>query len=42
MDLTEIRSNMFRADEIYYDLGTRNRKVLDDLSDLVAAPAKSS
>ena len=35
MDLTEIRSNMFKADEVYYDLAERNRKVLDDLSDLV-------
>ena len=33
MDLTEIRSNMFKADEVYYDLGKRNSKVLgtDDL-----------
>ena len=28
MDLTEIRSNMFRADEVYYDLAKRNEKVL--------------
>ena len=28
MDLTEIRSNMFRADEVYYDLRERNEKVL--------------
>ncbi|MBQ3578227.1 MAG: type IV secretory system conjugative DNA transfer family protein, partial [Firmicutes bacterium] len=28
MDLTEIRSQMFRADEIYYDLSERNEKVL--------------
>ena len=28
MDLTEIRSNMFRADEIYYDLAKRNQKIL--------------
>ena len=28
MDLTEIRSNMFRADEVYYDLVERNEKVL--------------
>ena len=28
MDLTEIRSNMFRADEVYYDLRERNDKVL--------------
>ena len=33
MDLTEIRSNMFRADEVYYDLAKRNEKVLGkDLS----------
>ena len=34
MDLTEIRSNMFRADEVYYDLAKRNSKVLGDLEDL--------
>ena len=34
MDLTEIRSNMFRADEVYYDLAKRNTKVLGDLEDL--------
>ena len=28
MDLTEIRSNTFKADEIYYDLRERNEKVL--------------
>ena len=28
MDLTEIRSNVFRADEVYYDLSVRNEKVL--------------
>ena len=28
MDLTEIRSNIFRADEVFYDLKARNRKVL--------------
>ena len=28
MDLTEIRSNMFRADDVYYDLKERNEKVL--------------
>jgi type IV secretion system protein VirD4 len=28
MDLNEIRSQMFRADEVYYDLGERNEKVL--------------
>ncbi len=28
MDLTEIRSNMFRADDVYYDLRARNDKVL--------------
>ena len=34
MDLAEIRSNMFRADEVYYDLAKRNDKVLgsDDLT----------
>ncbi|MBR5642054.1 MAG: type IV secretory system conjugative DNA transfer family protein [Firmicutes bacterium] len=30
MDLTEIRSNMFRADEVYYDLKERNEKVLGE------------
>ena len=30
MDLSEIRSNMFRADEVFYDLRERNRKVLGD------------
>ena len=29
MDLTEIRSNMFRADEVYYDLKARNSIVLE-------------
>jgi len=28
MDMTEIRSNVFRADEVYYDLKARNAKVL--------------
>ena len=28
MDLTEIRSTMFRADEVYYDLAKRNEKIL--------------
>ena len=28
MDLTEIRSNIFKADEVYYDLKARNSKVL--------------
>jgi len=28
MDLTEIRSNMFRADDVYYDLAERNSKIL--------------
>ena len=28
MDLSEIRSNIFRADEVYYDLSVRNEKVL--------------
>ena len=30
MDLTEIRSNIFRADEVYYDIKVRNSKVLGD------------
>ncbi|MBP5749465.1 MAG: type IV secretory system conjugative DNA transfer family protein [Firmicutes bacterium] len=30
MDLTDIRSNMFRADEVYYDLRVRNEKVLGE------------
>ena len=28
MDLTEIRSNVFRADDVYYDLSVRNEKIL--------------
>jgi type IV secretion system protein VirD4 len=28
MDLDEIRSHIFRADEVYYDLGERNSTVL--------------
>jgi type IV secretion system protein VirD4 len=28
MDLTDIRSHVFRADEVYYDLGERNTTVL--------------
>jgi len=28
MDLSEIRSNIFRADEVYYDLSVRNEKIL--------------
>ncbi|MBO5517860.1 MAG: type IV secretory system conjugative DNA transfer family protein, partial [Firmicutes bacterium] len=32
MDLTEIRSNMFRADEVYYDLKERNEKILGEQS----------
>ena len=28
MDLTEIRSNVFRADEVYYDLSVRNQTIL--------------
>ena len=28
MDLTEIRSNIFRADEVFYDLKKRNEKIL--------------
>ena len=30
MDLTAIRSNMFKADEVYYDLGERNEKILGE------------
>ena len=30
MEMDEFRSHMFRADEVYYDLGERNRKVLGD------------
>ena len=30
MDLTEIRSNIFRADEVYYDLAVRNGKILGE------------
>ena len=30
MDLTEIRSNVFRADEVFYDLKVRNRKILGE------------
>ena len=30
MDLGDIRSNMFRADEVFYDLAVRNEKVLED------------
>ena len=30
MDLTEIQSRMFRADEVYYDLAERNEKVLGE------------
>ena len=33
MDLTEIRSNMFRADEVFYDLKERNAKVLGGASE---------
>jgi type IV secretion system protein VirD4 len=32
MDLTEIRSNVFKADEVYYDLSERNRKILGEES----------
>ena len=28
MDLGELRSNMFRADEVFYDLTARNETVL--------------
>ena len=30
MDLGEIRSNMFRADEVFYDLRERNARILGD------------
>ena len=30
MDLTEIRSNIFRADDVYYDLAVRNEKILGE------------
>ena len=30
MDLTEIRSNVFRADDVYYDLAVRNGKILGE------------
>lgn len=30
MDMDEFRSHMFRADEVYYDLGRRNEKVLGE------------
>ena len=30
MDMEEFRSHMFRADEVYYDLGKRNAKVLGE------------
>jgi type IV secretion system protein VirD4 len=30
MDMEELRSHMFRADSVYYDLGTRNRTVLGE------------
>ena len=33
MDLGEIRSNMFRADEVFYDLAVRNKAVLEDEED---------
>ena len=33
MDLGEIRSNMFRADEVFYDLAVRNEAVLEDEED---------
>ena len=29
MDLTEIRSNIFKADEVYYDLKARNSRILE-------------
>ena len=33
MDLSEIRSNVFRADEVFYDLKARNTKVLGPAAD---------
>lgn len=30
MDMDEFRSHMFRADQVYYDLGKRNRKILGE------------
>ena len=30
MDLTEIRSNIFKADEVFYDLAVRNKKILGE------------
>ena len=33
MDLGEIRSNMFRADEVFYDLADRNEMILEDEED---------
>ena len=30
MDMGELRSHTFRADEVYYDLGVRNRTILGD------------
>ena len=32
MDLKEIRSNVFRADEVFYDMKVRNRKILGEES----------
>ena len=32
MDLTEIRSNVFKADEVFYDLKERNRKILGEVT----------
>ncbi len=32
MDLTEIRSNVFRAEEVFYDLKVRNKKILGEES----------
>ena len=32
MDLTEIRSNVFKADEVFYDLKVRNKKILGEES----------
>ena len=30
MEMDEFRSHMFRADQVYYDLGKRNRKILGE------------
>ena len=30
MDMTDIRSHMFRAEEVFYDVDERNKKILGD------------